>query len=173
MNRRTTIAALLVALPVAYSLTTFVPEPRAQGAAGAAVSAQAALDSANYDSKRAIARLEASIKGRENAPAESVWKNIKSFKGVPAGRLLKVMEMGFSPALGVNCLHCHKADDFATDDKRAKRVARDMMEMTRVVNTRLREVKELASEEPAINCTTCHRGEIKPALNLPKKDDER
>ncbi len=166
MHHRTTLAALLVLAPVAISLTTLVPAPRAQGPAEVAVTAQAALDSVNFDTKKAIAELEASIKGRENAPAESVWKNIKGFKGVPAGRVLQVMEMGFSPALGVNCLHCHKADDYASDAKRAKRVALEMMAFTGVVNTRLREVKELQSKEPAVNCTTCHRGRVKPALNL-------
>lgn len=130
--------------------------------------AQDALDSVNFDTKKAIAGLEASIKGRENAPAESVWKDIKGFTGMPAGRVLKVMEMGFSPALGVNCLHCHKADDYASDDKRPKRVAREMMAFSRAVNTQLREVKELDSKEPAINCTTCQRGQVKPALNMPR-----
>ncbi len=166
MDRRNGLAALLVLAPVALSLTTLAPAPRAQGPAAPAGEAQASLDSVNFDTKKAIADLEASIKGRENAPAESVWKNIQGFKGMPAGRLLKVMEMGFSPALGVNCLHCHEADDYASDDKRPKRVSREMMAFSQAVNTRLREVKELQSKEPAINCTTCHRGEVKPALNL-------
>ena len=168
MNRRNAFAALLVVAIVALSLTTLVPAPHAQGPAEVAVQAQAALDSVNFDTKKAIAKLEASIKGKENAPAESVWKNIKGFTGMPAGRVLKVMEMGFSPALGVNCLHCHKADDYASDDKRPKRAAREMMAYTGAVNTRLREVKELQSKEPAVNCTTCHRGQVKPALNMPK-----
>ena len=170
MKRRTTLSVLLVAAPVIVSLA-LVPAPRAQAPAATPPPAPAltgaALDSANFDTAKAIAELEASIKGRENAPAESVWKNVKGFKGMPAGRLLKVMDMGFSKSLGVNCLHCHSPKDYASDDKRPKRVAREMMAFSRAVNTQLREVKELESKEPAINCTTCHRGQVKPALNLP------
>lgn len=168
MTRRTALALVFIAAPVAVSLA-LAPEPVAQAAAPAP---SAAVDSASFDTQKAIAELEASIKGRENAPAESVWKNVTGFKGMPAGRLLRVMEMGFSKGLGVNCLHCHHANDYASDDKRAKRVARDMMALSRTVNASLREVKELQSKEPAINCTTCHRGELKPALNMPRANDK-
>ena len=31
-------------------------------------------------------------------------------------------------------------------------------------------IKSLDSKQPVVNCTTCHRGEVKPALNLdPRK----
>jgi len=167
MTRRNALALLFVAAPVVVSLA-LTPEPRAQATAPAPPASGAAVDSANFDTAKAIAALEASIKGRENAPAESVWKNVTGFKGMPAGRLLKVMEMGFSKGLGVNCLHCHHANDYASDDKRPKRAAREMMAFSRVVNAELKELKELESKEPAINCTTCHRGQVKPALNLPR-----
>lgn len=154
------VAALFVG-----ALALFLPRalPAHSPAAPAAV---ANPDSVHFDVKKAIAELEASIRGRENAPAESVWKNVKGFTGMPAGRLLRVMEMGFSRGLGVNCLHCHVPTDYASDEKRPKRVAREMMAFSRTVNAELREVKELDSKEPAINCTTCHRGQVKPALNL-------
>ena len=48
-----------------------------------------------------------SIAGRENQPAESVFKNIKILKGVPAGRLVNIMNMGFGRSLGVSCGFCH------------------------------------------------------------------
>src|SRR5688500_17438795 len=35
------------------------------------------------------------IAGRENLPAESVFKNIKVMKGIPAGRLVRIMNAGF------------------------------------------------------------------------------
>src|SRR5690242_16426557 len=47
------------------------------------------------------------IAGRENAPAESVFKNIKMMKGMPAGRLVRIMNFGFGRSLGVGCVHCH------------------------------------------------------------------
>jgi hypothetical protein len=31
----------------------------------------------------------------------------------------------------------------------------------------LKNIKNLKSENPVVNCTTCHRGQVKPALNLP------
>jgi hypothetical protein len=36
------------------------------------------------------------------------------------------------------------------------------------INTeQLKKIKNLKSENPGVNCTTCHRGQVKPALNLP------
>src|SRR3954469_12469037 len=43
----------------------------------------------------AAAMVLRSIAGRETQPAESVFKNIKIFKGVPAGRLVNIMNIGF------------------------------------------------------------------------------
>jgi hypothetical protein len=165
MNRtRLVAAAFALAGVVGLACSARVAPPAVAASPPAAASTNP--DSANFDVSAALRELEASIKGRENAPAESVWKNIQGFKGMPAGRLLRVMETGFSKSLGVDCLHCHVATDWASDDKRPKRVAREMMAFSRAVNSRLKEVPELASKEPAINCTTCHRGAIKPALNL-------
>src|SRR6516164_11665255 len=45
----------------------------------------------------------ARIAGRENAPAESVFKNIKLFRNVPAGRIPRMMNFGFGHSLGVRC----------------------------------------------------------------------
>ena len=163
MSRRRVSAALFVC-----ALALFVPRTLPAQAPEAPTLTAAQLDSVNFDTAKAIAELEASIKGRETAPAESVWKNIKRFKGMPAGRLLKVMDVGFSQSLGVNCLHCHVAGDWDEDAKRPKRVAREMMILSSSVNELLVEVPELASKNPVVNCTTCHRGEVKPATNLVK-----
>ena len=43
-----------------------------------------------------------------------------------------------------------------------------MAEMAKIINTKyLKEIKNLKNTNPAVNCTTCHRGQVKPALNLP------
>ena len=111
--------------------------------------------------------LMVQIAGRESAPAESVWKNIKSMKGTPAGRLLNVMNFGYSRSLGVRCQHCHDGDKWDSEENSKKQVARDMMDLMRNINTQLLpQIKNLKSEHPGINCTTCHRGQRKPALNL-------
>jgi Photosynthetic reaction centre cytochrome C subunit len=107
------------------------------------------------------------IAGREQAPAESVFKNIKVMTGVPAGRLVRIMNMGFGRSLGVRCAHCHVSGHWDSEDKAQKQIARDMMAMTKTITTDLLpKIKNLHSEHPLVNCTTCHRGAIKPALNL-------
>jgi len=51
------------------------------------------LTAARRDSGQAM--LLRQIAGRENLPAESVFKNIEVMKGVPAGRLVRIMNAGF------------------------------------------------------------------------------
>ena len=107
------------------------------------------------------------IAGRESAPAESVFKNIKIMKTVPAGQLLRVMNLGFGRSLGTNCGHCHVTGHWADEDKAPKQIARDMMMMTRTINdTLLARIKNLKSEKPGVACATCHRGQLKPARQL-------
>ena len=108
------------------------------------------------------------IAGRENEPAEQVFKNIQSLKGVPAGRLVRVMNMGFSRALGVSCLHCHYGPDYSSDEKRQKRAARDMMAMNKMINDRLQSLQNLEGkpEEHVVNCSTCHRGHVDPTAGM-------
>jgi hypothetical protein len=129
---------------------------------------QGALERESFDQNRRLAELGKQIAGQENKPSEEVFKNIQMLKGMPAGRLLKVMELGYSKSLGVNCTHCHVVDRWEKDDKPTKQVTRDMMKMVGAINNDLlKNIKHLKSENPIVNCTTCHRGQIKPAINLP------
>ena len=131
-------------------------------------SASASL-SQTFDQEAKLAELRKKIAGRENEPAELVFKNIQFLKGVPAGRLLAVMRLGYSRSLGVNCTHCHVVDEWEKDDKPTKQTARDMALMVRTINNDLlKNMKNLKSESPVINCTTCHRGQTRPALDLPE-----
>jgi hypothetical protein len=110
----------------------------------------------------------ASIKGRERMPSESVFKNIKTLKGVPAGTMLAIMNIGYGRSLGVACSHCHVVDKWDSEAKPQKQIARDMSAMVGTIKTQLlANIKNLKSERPLINCTTCHRGNIKPALDMP------
>ena len=111
-----------------------------------------------------IAELEKKIAGQDNKPAEEVFKNIQTFKGIPAIRVLRVMEFAFGPALGVDCAHCHLTDQWEKDDKEPKQTARKMWTMQPKINALLKET----IGKGTVNCTTCHRGQIKPALNLSK-----
>jgi hypothetical protein len=122
----------------------------------------------SFDQAAALAKLREQIKGKENDLAPTVFKNIQTMKNTPAGRLLAVMEQGFAKSLGVNCTHCHVPDKWEAEDKTQKQTARDMSAMVSTINRDLlKNIKNLKSEMPLVNCTTCHRGEIKPALNLP------
>ncbi len=134
------------------------------------VSAQAAPNHEQvFDQKAALAKLREQIKGRENELAPAVFKNIQTMKNTPAGRLLSIMEMGFSASLGVTCTHCHVPDKWEVEDKTQKQTARDMSAMVSTINRDLlKNIKNLKSPSPIVNCTTCHRGEVKPALNLPQ-----
>ena len=121
-----------------------------------------------FDQAAAIAQLKEQIKGHENDPAPTVFKNIKVMTGTTAGRLLSVMEFGFGRSLGVDCTHCHVAGKWDSEEKPEKQVARDMSDMTTRINKELlKNIKNLKSPNPIVNCTTCHRGQVKPATNLP------
>ncbi len=71
----------------------------------------------------------ASIKGKENTRVDSVFDNIQSFKGVAnfrAEHFVGMMNGGWSKALGVTCEHCHNTNDWASDEKPEKKIAREM-----------------------------------------------
>ena len=123
-----------------------------------------------FDQKAALAKLREQIKGHEQEPATSVWKNLKTpfLMASPAGRVLAVMEVAYARSIGVDCTHCHVPDKWDSDDKPQKQITRDMAAMMGKINTELLTgIKNLKSERPTVNCTTCHRGQTKPATNLP------
>ena len=105
-----------------------------------------------------------SIAGRENQPAESVFKNIKIFKGIPAGRLVNIMNMGFGRSLGVSCGFCHVPGKWDLDDKEEKNTARLMFAMVQTINRDYISKVPVDSgvPRPVVNCFTCHRGNPRP-----------
>jgi len=112
-----------------------------------------------------LAELREQIRGKEAQPAGDVFKNIQTMKEVPAGRLLAIMRIGYAASLGVECTHCHVAGEWEKDDKEPKNIARKMSAFARETNERLAAIRQGA----IVNCTTCHRGQTKPALNLPPR----
>ena len=115
-----------------------------------------------------VQQISKQIAGHEQEPAAQVFKNIQLdlFKRTPAARLLLIMNMGYSRALGVTCEHCHVKDDFSKDEKRPKRAAREMAVMHFSINQQLAKMQNLEPNPQGhfINCSTCHRGSIKPAM---------
>ena len=56
--------------------------------------ADPAPDSMAASRDRFVRAVLASIAGRENLPADSVFRNIEVLKGVPAGRLVRMRDLG-------------------------------------------------------------------------------
>ena len=92
---------------------------------------------------------------QDKRPAEQVYKNIQTLKGLPAGRWVMLMTM-FAKSLGVDCTHCHVQGEFDKDDKPAKQIARKMLGLTGAI------AREIYKGPTAINCYTCHRGQLQP-----------
>ncbi len=125
-------------------------------------------DSLEKDRAKYVALILEKIKGKENLPVDSVFKGLKIFKEMPAKRLLAIMNFGYSRSLGVSCGHCHNTNDFASEEKKEKEIARQMSAMNKQINDiLLKNIQNLESNPAIVNCTTCHRGQIKPALDLP------
>ena len=113
-----------------------------------------------------VTHLLQTIKGRENKPAGEVFKNVQLLENIPAGRFLRIMDAGYSRGLGVGCDHCHSEDRWEADEKRAKLAAREMITLTQEINTSLVKLEHIDTSEATVNCTTCHRGFVKPALQM-------
>jgi photosynthetic reaction center cytochrome c subunit len=99
-------------------------------------------------------------------PAGEVFRNVQLMKDIPADRFLRIMDTGYRQSLGVSCDYCHVEDRWEADEKRPKRAAREMILMTRMINEHLAKLTEINTEEANVNCTTCHRGYVKPALQM-------
>lgn len=111
-----------------------------------------------------VERISKQIVGHEQEPAGKVFKNVHIMENAPAARFLLIMNRGYSRALGVTCTHCHVEQDFASDDKRPKRAAREMATMHRSINDQLAKMQNLEPNPQGhfINCSTCHRGNVDP-----------
>ena len=109
-----------------------------------------------------IVELEKRIADRANEPAEKVFQNIQTFKGMPAGRVLRIMEMAFVPNLGVECTHCHVEGEWERDDKPTKKIARGMWTLRASVQDQVRQIT--GKTDVPLTCYTCHKGQPKPAF---------
>lgn len=167
-NQRKITLVLVVAAFAFYGVVKIFNPKASVLAQTDASSAPTPAPSVEFNQAAALAKLREQIKGREQEPAEKIFKNVQMLKTVPASRLLAIMEMGYSRSLGVNCTHCHVPEKWESEEKPTKQVAREMAAMVGKINGELlKNIRNLKSEAPTVNCTTCHRGQVKPALNLP------
>ncbi len=87
-------------------------------------------------------------------------QNLQVLHGIASrNQLLNVMR-GFQEALGVKCEFCHNTNDFASDEKPQKRMARLMITMVRNIDTNYLNAPGLEK----VTCFTCHRGQAIPKL---------
>lgn len=157
MRHAIVVTGLVLLCSVPYSARSV---PTEQNAPPLAPSVQAAND-------KFVRDILSGIAGREAEPASQVFRNVQIFKTISARQLLTIMSVGYAPALGVACTHCHVETDFASEDKRPKRAAREMAVMHRAINDQLAKMQNLdtpATADRSINCTTCHRGRVNPRL---------
>ncbi len=110
----------------------------------------------------AIALLTIFISARaQNSPpagaktATQQFKNIQVMKDIPADDLIPAMQF-ISASLGVECTYCHVERAFEKDDKKEKKFARHMIEMTMNIN------KDNFEGKRRVTCYSCHRGAAKP-----------
>lgn len=90
-------------------------------------------------------------------------------KSTPVMQVVGMMR-NITGDLGVRCQFCHVGEegqplaqfDFASDQKRTKAVARQMMLMVREINRRLDTLPDRPTPLLQVTCGTCHRGTSRP-----------
>lgn len=91
----------------------------------------------------------------KDLPSEQAFQNIRVFNDMPAGQMARTMAV-FTVVLGVDCSHCHLADQWDDDDKPVKQITREMVRMVPGIN------QQLLDTQGKVTCWTCHRGDLKP-----------
>ena len=106
----------------------------------------------------------------ETAGQSKQFTNIQVLKDIPADQLIPSMQF-ISAALGVDCGFCHITDKghegFASDDKRNKKTAREMMTMTMAIN------QNNFKGQQRVTCASCHNGHNEPNPVAPVLDEAR
>jgi len=97
-----------------------------------------------------------------DAPAETVFKNIKVLTGMPAAQLFPVMHL-MRASLGVHCDFCHVAENgkYDLDTKKEKQTARQMIKMVYEIN------KNNFEGNTEVTCNSCHHGQTRPVAVPP------
>jgi hypothetical protein len=102
-------------------------------------------------------------------PPDSLFNARVIAKGTPVTQVIGQMR-NITSALGVRCQFCHVGEeglplerfDFASDEKRTKVVAREMMRMVEGINHHLDSLPGRMSPPLQVTCSTCHRGISRP-----------
>ncbi len=129
----------------------------------------AVVTAGDYDAAKAEQQVQAILAGlgdKQLLPANQVFTGVTISPTSSAERYLRIMDTAFSRSLGVDCAYCHDPADWASDAKHKFETTRAMWTMTYKINQdQLRKIEGL-DKKARVNCTTCHRGEITPAVSL-------
>jgi len=150
--------------PAPTRTTAAAPPAAGRGAPTGGPRARPSRDSLTKLRAIYVAQVMKQIAGRENEPAEQVFKNIQVLKGVSAGELVHKMDKEFGEALSWNCTNCHRLapqGNFASDTSTDKKRARFMITMTNDLN-HSQLPKLYPKDTPQVTCATCHRGYNEP-----------
>ena len=118
-----------------------------------------------------LALITAAPSFAQNTFPPASFKNLQVLpKDSPARVVVGTMK-GFANNLGVRCQFCHVGEegkpldqfDFASDTKRTKLVARQMMLMLQEINRRLDTIPRESTAALQATCATCHHGVSRPA----------
>jgi hypothetical protein len=122
-----------------------------------------------------LAMAQAPAGGGQRGAAPPEPHNLKVLPASTTTATILPIMRNFAAALGTNCGYCHvwtgaglPTNDYASDEKPAKEVARVMMRMAGEVNQNLAaNIKKPADQLTRVQCMTCHRGEAIPKLPPP------
>ena len=111
-----------------------------------------------------VNRVMQEIAGRENEPADQVFKNVQVLKGITAAELVHKMDTDYATAMSWNCTNCHRLapqGNFASDTSADKKRARFMQQMENDINA-VQLPRLYPKDTPKVSCATCHRGYNEP-----------
>ncbi len=102
----------------------------------------------------------------------SIWDNPENLTHLPediSAEQLRAVMIKFTRSTGLRCSGCHVGEegqpleeyDFTSDEKRFKKITRQMMDMVTAING---EHLSLLKGNKRINCMTCHRGIAEPYM---------
>ena len=169
MNPRSAIRWLVIFCGILLCVVTPFGGPQAQarnappqnnqGAGTAPVSGEASAKHGTEEAKGTGQRTAG------QKLAEEQFKNIQALKGIPADQLIPAMQF-ITASLGVDCEFCHVHEKMDSDDKKPKKIARQMMTMMLDID------KNNFEGRLEVTCYTCHRGTAMPVSVPVIKDEE-
>ncbi len=94
--------------------------------------------------------------------AKDIYQNVQVLSDLSVGEFTRVMlsmTEWVAPAEQKDCTYCHNGENYADESKYTYKVARQMLLMTRDINTNW----QSHVQQTGVTCHTCHRGQPVPS----------